>query len=160
MKASISSLQTNVASISKKEDADIWSLTYRVETLEENSNLFQTAIYNNHKDIENNTAAITNLTEEFSAVESWNVTSAEELTEKVDANTASISSLNSTVDSDASRITHLEGMELLEDHYYVSDVSVSFDSGHTTLGSFTVSAGNVLDFKASYRCYYDFVTSI
>lgn len=157
MKASISSLQTNVASISKKEDADIWSLTYRVETLEENSNLFQTAIYNNHKDIENNTAAITNLTEEFSAVESWNVTSAEELTEKVDANTASISSLNSTVDSDASRITHLEGMELLEDHYYVSDY-VPFDAGYTTLGSFTVSAGNVLDFKASYECWTDFLT--
>ena len=82
---------------------DISSLTYRVETLEENNNLSQTAIYNNHKDIVDNTAAITNLTEQFSDVESWNVTSAEELTEKVDANTA--------------KITHLEGMQLLEDYY-------------------------------------------
>jgi len=87
--------------------------------------------------VNNNTAAIANLTEQFSDVE--------ELTEKVDANTA--------------KITHLEGMELLEDHYYVSD-TVSFDSGDTTLGSFTVSAGNVLDFKAAYQCRSNFFTYI
>ena len=80
--------------------------------------LNQKGIYDNYGYIVDNTAAIANLTEEFSDVESWNVTSAEELTEKVDANTASISSLTSTVNSDASRITHLEGMELLEDHFY------------------------------------------
>jgi len=120
---------------------DISSLTYRVETLEENNNLSQTAIYNNHKDIVDNTAAITNLTEQFSDVESWNVTSAEELTEKVDANTA--------------KITHLEGMELLEDHYVIQD-TVHYDSGLKILGSFNVSAGNVLDFKASYACREDF----
>jgi len=65
-----------------------------------------------------NTAAIAYLTEEFGDVESLDATWAEGLSEKVDANTALISSLTSTVNSDADRITHLEGMELLEDHFY------------------------------------------
>ena len=41
--------------------------------------------------VNNNTAAIANLTDEFSAVVSWNVTGVDELTKKVDANTESIS---------------------------------------------------------------------
>ena len=76
-----------------------------------------------------NTAAIADLTAEVSDVGSWN-TSVEELTERVGAisgviaaNTADISSLTSTVDSDHATVSN--GMDLLSDHFTVNSYDMS-----------------------------------
>ena len=80
---------------------------------------------------------------------SWNVTGVDELTKEVDANTKAISSLTSTVNSDHSEVVKLEGMQLLSDHFYVLS-TFSFNDGLTTIGSFSVSAGDVIDFEARF----------
>lgn len=73
---------------------------------------------------------------------SWNVTGVDELTKEVDANTASISSLTSTVNSDHADVVKLEGMKLLEDHFYVNQEDRFYwNAGSNTIATFTVPAG-------------------
>ena len=106
--ADIAALRQNLTALNTT-DID---LEERVQTLEVEAAANAKAIHIGDQEIQWNAGNITLLNETIQ-----NGTIPSGLTEKVDANTASISSLTSTVNSDASRITHLEGMELLEDHY-------------------------------------------
>ena len=72
----------------------------------------------------------------------WNVNGVDELTKEVDANTASISSLTSTVNSDHDDVVNLEGMKLLKDYFYVnSEDRTYWNAGSNTIATFTVPAG-------------------
>ena len=106
--ADIAALRQNLTALNTT-DID---LEERVQTLEVEAAANAKAIHIGDQEIQWNAGNITLLNE---TIQNGAIPSG--LTEKVDANTASISSLTSTVNSDASRITHLEGMELLEDHY-------------------------------------------